>query len=79
MIRGCERIETSARSIIQSRFADGENARGKMQGDVTKVTRCSRNGKEGEGAPGGNNPTYPKKKAYVGRRPRRALDLNCPK
>ncbi len=46
----CEFIGPSAGSIVQDRVTCGGNARGKMQGDITKVTRCSRNGKNAESA-----------------------------
>ena len=48
----CEFNWASARSIVQDRLMCAENARGKMQGNVTKVTRFPESGKLRKEPPG---------------------------
>jgi len=64
-----EFIGTSDGSFNQGRVKGGWSARGKMQGDITKVTRLFRNGKVGKEACEGNDPTYSRRRNMWATRP----------
>jgi hypothetical protein len=70
MIRGCEYIETSARSFDQGRVRGEENSRRKVEGAVTKVTKLPERGRMCKEPCGGwKQPHIFQKKGYVGHRP----------